>query len=364
MRLAIVGPRLSGKTTLFNALTGLEAATGVGVEGAVNIGVLKVPDPLFDQLVELDPHPKTTHASVEMVDIPGFTDLSAGGGGGRGLGEKILHHARTSEALILVVRAFERPSIPLPGGALDPVADLNAAWADMVVADLGSAENRLEKLQPLAAKGGASREERVEMEALQRATAQLEEGGGVSRLQFSGEEERLLRGFGFLTLKPLVVVVNTGEESLPATPAPEWEGWAGEHNADLLALCADLAAELSRMERGEAEAFAAEYGLALDDAEDVIRAAYRALDVVTFYTAVGKKEARAWTIPRGGTALDAAATVHSDMARGFIRAEVINVEVLLRSGSWAEARKSGLLRQEGKAYLVEDGDVINIKFAI
>ncbi len=364
MRLAIVGPRLSGKTTLFNALTGLDAATGVGAEGAVNIGVFNVPDPLFDRLVELDPHPKVTHARVEMVDIPGFLDVPASGGGVRGLDEKILHHARTAEALVLVVRAFERPSVPLPGGELDPVADLNAAWTDMVVADLGSAEKRLEKLKSLATKGGASDEEKVELEALQRVAPHLEEGGGVAGLEFSGEEERLLRGFGFLTLKPLIVVVNTGEEALPASVAPEWASWGEEHDAGVLALCADLASELVRMEPDEAEEFAAEYGVALDAAEEVIQEAYRALDVVTFYTAVGDKEARAWTIPCGGTALDAAAAVHTDMARGFIRAEVINVQVLLESGTWTEARKSGLLRQEGKGYLVEDGDVINIKFAV
>jgi ribosome-binding ATPase YchF (GTP1/OBG family) len=279
-----------------------------------------------------------------MVDIPGFLDVPASGGGARGLDEKILHHARTAEALALVVRAFERPSVPMPGGGLDPVADLNAAWTDMVVADLGSAEKRLEKLKSLATKGGASDEEKVELEALQRVAPHLEEGGGVAGLELSGEEERLLRGFGFLTLKPLVIVVNTGEEALPATVAPEWTSWGKAHDA--------------------AMEFAAEYGVALDAAEEVIREAYRALDVVTFYTAVGDKEARAWTIPRSGTALDAAAAVHTDMARGFIRAEVINVQVLLESGTWAEAKKSGLLRQEGKSYLVEDGDVINIKFAV
>lgn len=363
MRLAIVGPRLSGKTTLFNALTGLEAATGVGGEGAVNIGTFKVPDPLFDRLVELDPHPKVTHARVEMVDIPGFLDLPVAGGGARGLEEQILHHARTAGALVMVVRAFERPSVPLPGGALDPVADLDAAWADMVVADLSSAEKRLERLKALAAKGGAGEEELAELEALQRAAEHLESGEGLTGLEFSGEEERLLRGFGFMTAKPLVVVVNIGEEALPADTAPEWAAWGRAHGADVLALCADLAAELGRMEPEDAEVFAREYGVALDASEEVIRAAYRALDVVTFYTAVGEREARAWTLPRGGTALDAAGTVHSDMARGFVKAEVINVEVLLQAGSWAEARKSGLLRQEGKTYLVADGDVINIKFA-
>lgn len=363
MRLAIVGPRLSGKTTLFNALTGLEAATGVGAEGSVHLGVFDVPDPRFDRLIEALPYPTTTPARIEMVDIPGFSEMPTGGRGGRGLDEKILHEARNADALILLVRAFARASVPHPSGTIEPIADLNAAWADMLVADQVSAEKRLARLRPLAAKGGAGPDEKRELAALEQVVECLESGNGLLSLEQGEEEARLLRGFGFLTAKPLFVIVNIGEEQLPAEAKPAWREWGETHGAGAVAICAGLAAELGRMDPDDADAFAREYGVELNATESVIRAAYEALDVVTFYTATGEKEARAWTLPRGGTALEAAGSIHSDMAKGFIRAEVIGVDELIAAGSLAAARKSGLLRQEGKTYLVEDGDVLNIKFA-
>jgi ribosome-binding ATPase YchF (GTP1/OBG family) len=222
MRLAIVGPRLSGKTTLFNALTGLEAATGVGAEGSVHLGVFNVPDPRFDRLIEALPYPTTTSARIEMVDIPGFSEVATGGGGGRGLDEKILHEARNADALILLVRAFARPSVPHPSGTIDPIADLNAAWADMLVADQTSAEKRLATLKQMAAKGGAGPDEKNELAALERVVERLESGNGLSGLEQDEEDARLLRGFGFLTAKPLFAVINIGEEQLPPETSPAW----------------------------------------------------------------------------------------------------------------------------------------------
>ena len=363
MRLAIVGPPLSGKTTLFTALTGLDAAAGSGVEGGVHLGVFEVPDSRLDSLAEAIPHPKVTHATVEMADIPGFSDI-ASGRSGRGLDEKIMGPARAADALVIVVRAFDRPSVPHPAGRVDPVADLNAVWADMIVADLQSVEKRLGKLKPLISKAGASQEEKVEAEALQRITGALEEGGAAGSIDLTPEEDRLLRGFGFMTSKPLVLVVNIGEEQLPPAVASEWSEWGDMHGAVVLALCADLLVELARLSPDEVDEFAGEYGVNPEAAVDVIRAAYEALDVVTFYTATGGKELRAWALRRGRSVLEAAAEIHSDMARGFIKAEVIGVGELVDSGSWAAARKEGLVRQEGKSYCVNDGDVLNIKFAV
>ena len=362
MRLAIVGPRLSGKTTLFNALTGLEASTGPGPVDAVNLGVFQVPDPSLDRLAALLDIPRVTYVHIEIVDVPGFAGQA--GAAPRGLDEKLLHHARLADALIMVVRSFQNPTVPTPTGGVDPAADLGAAWADMVISDLASAENRLGRLRPLAAKGGASAEEKVELEALERIRDELEEGRGVADTGLSEEEQRLLRGFGFLTAKPMLVVFNVGEESLPAAVDPVWEEALGDRGDHALALCAELAAELASMEPADAETFAGEYGVPAESGREIIRAAYEVLDVVTFYTSVGEKEARAWTLRRGGTALEAAEEVHSDIARGFIKADVVGIDDLLGVGSYTEARKSGLLHQEGKAYLIQDRDVIHIKFAV
>ncbi len=363
MRLAIVGPPLSGKTTLFSALTGLDAATGTGAEGNVQLGVFEVPDDRLERLASAIPHPQVSRATVEMADIPGFSE-GAAGRGGRGLDEKTMGAARTADALIVVVRSFGRPSVPHPAGPVDPVADLESVWTDMIVADLQSAEKRLERLKALIAKAGASAGEKVEAEALDRIAAALDEGSGAGDVDLSAEEEKLLRGFGFLTAKPLVPVVNIGEEQLPVEVAGEWAEWAAAHDANIVVLCADLLVELGRLPADEAEEFAAGYGVDPGGAIEVVHSAYMALDVVTFYTATGGKELRAWTLRRGRSALEAAAGIHSDMARGFIRAEVMGVDELVEAGSWAAARKDGMVRQEGKSYPVADGDVLNIKFAV
>lgn len=359
MRLAIVGLPLSGKTTLFRALTGLEAAAGTSSEGGVHLGVFRVPDPRLDRLAEALPHPVVTHTSVEIADIPGFSTA-----GSRGLDEKAMGAARAADALVLVVRSFNRPSVPHSAGKVDTAADLEAMWTDMTIADLSSAEKRIEKLKSLISKSGASKEEVVEAWALERTITALESGEGAGSVKCSGEEERLLRGFGFLTAKPLVLVVNLGEEELPPRITPEWDQWGKKRNAIVLVLCADLLLELGRLTEEEGAEFAREYGVNPDEAISVIEAAYRALDVVTFYTATGEKELRAWTLRRGRSAVEAAGEIHSDMARGFIRAEVIGVDELVGVGSWSDARKAGLVRQEGKSYCVADGDVLNIKFAL
>lgn len=363
MRLAIVGPPLSGKTTLFSTLTGLDVAAGSGAEGDMKLGVFEVPDDRLERLAMAIPHPKVSRATVEMADIPGFSE-GAVGRGGRGLDEKTMGVARIADALIVVVRFFGRPSVPHPAGRIDPMADLETVWTDMIVADLQSVEKRLKRLKTLIAKAGASAAEKVEAEALDRIAAALGEGSGAGDVDLTVEEEKLLRGFGFLTAKPLVLVMNIGEEQLPAEVPVEWAGWAAMHDANIVALCADLLVELGRLPAEEAEEFAAGYGVDPGGAIEIIHSAYMALDLVTFYTATGGKELRAWALRRGRSALEAAAGIHSDMGRGFIRAEVIGVNELVEAGSWAAARKDGMVRQEGKSYPIADGDVLNIKFAV
>ncbi|MFC1628574.1 DUF933 domain-containing protein [Gemmatimonadota bacterium] len=359
MRLAMVGPPLSGKTTLFSVLTGLDVAGGTSSDSGVHLGIFRVPDPRLDRLATAIPHPKITPVSIEVADIPGLSRT-----GSRGLDEKILGPARIADALIVVIRSFEDPGVPHPSGVVDPMADLESSWTDLVIADLSSAEKRLGKLKGLISKAGADHDEIVEAGALTRVVEVLERGGGVAEARFSAEEERLLRGFGFFTAKPLVVVINIGDEQVQAEPDARWIQWGDAMGAEVLAIPGDLLAELGRLSDDEAALFAGEYGIELSEALRVIDGAFQALDVVTFYTATGGEELRAWTLKLGGTALEAAGAIHSDFARGFIRAEVISADLLIESGSWAEARKAGLVRQEGKTYRVEDGDIMNIKFAI
>jgi len=359
MRLAMVGPPLSGKTTLFSVLTGLEASAGTSSEEGVHLGLFQVPDPRLDRLAAAIPHPKVTSVSIEVVDIPGFSRTDS-----RGLDEKVLGPARIADALLVVVRVFEDPTVPHPVGIVDPVADLEACWTDLVIADLGSAEKRLATLRQLIGKAGADHDETVEAGALTRVVEVLEQGQGAGEVDLSPEEERLLRGFGFLTAKPLVVVMNVGDDQVSSDPDPRWSGWSTARKAGLVSVPGDLLAELDRLSDDEATLFAAEYGIDPDQALSIIEAAWRTLDVVSFYTATGGEELRAWSLRSGRTALEAAGVIHSDFARGFIRAEVISVEALIGAGSWSEARKAGLVRQEGKTYRVEDGDIMNIKFAI
>ena len=345
MQLALIGLPQAGKSTLFEALIGRQVDQEHRSDRGGARGIFEVPDPRLDRLAAAFPAPRLTPVRIEIADLP-------------------TSQARTADALILVVRAFDQPTVPHPAGRIDPAADLDTIWTDLVVADLLSAEKRLERLQALIAKGGADPGQEVEAEGLRRVVAELSSGNSADRAQLTGEQQQQLRGFGFFTAKPRVVVINTGEEPLPAEPDPGSRAWARAHEAAVLALCADLAAELGRLRPEEAAEFEPLYGPHAPDAGQVIRGAYGALDLITFYTTTGEKETRAWTLPRGGTALDAAGTIHSDMARGFIRAEAIAVEELIAAGSWAVARKAGLVRQEGKAYPVADGEVLNIRFAV
>ncbi|MFC1499733.1 DUF933 domain-containing protein [Candidatus Zixiibacteriota bacterium] len=359
MRLAMVGPPLSGKTTLFHVLTGLEVAGETSSDGGIHLGIFRVPDPRLDRLAAAIPHPKVIPVSIEVADIPGLSRT-----GSRGLDEKILGPARLADALIVVVRSFNDPGVPHPSGSVDPMADLESTWTDLVVADLASAEKRLERLKGLISKAGADHDEITEAGALARVVDVLERGVGAAEANVSAEEEKLLRGFGFLTAKSLIVVINAGDDQVQAGLDRHLLEWVEAMRAEVMAIPCDLLAELSRLSDDEATLFAGEYGIGPGEAIQVIEGAYRALNMVTFYTATGGEELRAWTLKLGCTALEAAGAIHSDFARGFIRAEAVGVDQLIESGSWAEARKAGLVRQEGKTYRVEDGDVLNIKFAI
>jgi GTP-binding protein YchF len=320
----IVGLPYSGKSTLFTALTRTGAAGGRS-----NQAVVDVPDPRLGVLAQMESSAKIVPAKVRFVDVPG-------GLTGRGIAEY-----RQTDALCMVVRAF--------GPDVDPQADLASLEAEMVIADLTNVESGLDKARKRA-KGET--EGKAEVEVLEKAHRLLDAGRSLKEGQFDEDERKLLRGFAPLTIKPWIVVVNVDE----GAEAPQ--GLPGA-----IAISAALEAEVAGMSSEESAELLAEFGVEQPGLERVIEACYRALDLITFLT-TGEDESRAWEVRRGAKAPEAAGVVHSDMERGFIRAEVVGYEALVDAGSWDAAKSKGLLRVEGKDYVVQEGDVISVRFAV
>ena len=365
MRSAVVGLPYVGKTTLFNLLTGARAATGTfaGAEAAANVGVAKVPDELVERLAELFRPKRTVHAEVQYTDV----GLARGAGRGEGIAGKHLAELRDADALAHVVRAFRDPTVPLVEGELpDPARDASTLELELLVADLGVAERRLQRLEPeLRSARAVDREAREQEFALGRRVHEaLAAGTPVRDLPLEAEERKALRGFRFLSEKPQLVVVNLDESDLGRAAEVTREVNAAVHRATAVTtVCAKIEAEIAELPPDEAMAFRRELGLAEPPLDRIVRETYALLGLVSFFTIDGN-ECRAWTIPAGSTALDAAGLVHSDMARGFIRAEVIRWDELLACGGLAEARAKGVLRTEGRGYVVQDGDVLHVLFNV
>lgn len=362
MDLAIVGLERSGKTTVFNALTAGNAQTG-GYGGGLepNLGTVKVPDERLDRLSELIKPKKVTHAEIRYVDFPGagFTK--------EGPAARYLAALSRADALLHVVRLFASDAIPHPLGGVNPARDVATLDAEMAFSDLAVIERRLERLESeLRSKKAGDRDAGEREQALlMRFKEALEGEQALRAIELSADERKLVSGFGFLTLKPLLAILNVGDEDGErlAELEDQHRSAASGPQAALLALAARLEEELARMTGEEAGEFRAEMGLPESALSRVIKESYRLLGLVSFLT-VGEPEGRAWTIAAGSNATRAAGTIHSDIEKGFIRAEVIGWQELLETGSTAEARKRGLLRSEGKTYVVQDGDVLNILFNV
>ncbi|MGC8874615.1 MAG: redox-regulated ATPase YchF [Chloroflexia bacterium] len=363
MHVTLVGLPLSGKTTVFNALTGQRVATGLGTGRAeIHLAAVKVPDPRLERLASIFQPRKVTPVEVRFADLVGILR----GAAREGLPGPLLSVVSEADALIHVVRAFENPQVPHPAGQVDPARDLEWLDTEFLLSDLGVVERRLERLAHEIPKLPRNeREEREREQALlQRLRTALEEGTPLRDLDLEAESLRMLRGFNLLTLKPVLVLLNVGEEEqehpgrLLATLEPKYR-----HRQSAMAeLCAQWEMELGELPPEEAAEFRQSLGLSEPARERVIRLAYELLGLLTFFTFVSD-EVRAWPLRRGSTALDAAGTVHTDMARGFIRAEVIAFEDLVAAGSLAEARRRGTLRVEGRDYLLRDGDVCTFHFS-
>ncbi len=366
MQIAIVGLAGCGKTTVFNTLTRGHAETG-GYGGIqLNVGVVKVPDPRLDRLAEVFKPKKIVHADVTYVDLPAPPASTEFHVGTEELPAEHLARLRDSDALLHVVRAWDDPARPHPAGSVDPGRDLEQLDLEFILADLAMVDRRLERLKSSGRHGTPAEREANEREEaiLSRLKPALEAGRPIRDEALDEDEEKALRGYRFLTQKPVLVLLNVGEGDLVREPALIEEIAAGyqHRHAKVDALSARIEMELGELEPDEAAVFMEELGLHESSLDRVIALSYRLVGLISFLTA-GPDEVRAWPIPDGSNAVDAAGAIHTDLARGFIRAETIGYEDLLAIGSMAEAKKHGRLRSEGKTYRVRDGDVIEILFS-
>ena len=366
MQIAIVGLAAAGKTTVFNTLTRGHAETG-GFGGLqLNVGVVKVPDPRLDRLAGLFKPKKVVQADVTYVDLPAPPASSEGRVGTEELPAEHLARLRDSDALLHVVRVFDDPAVPHAEGSVDAWRDLERLDLEFILADLAMTERRLDRLRTSGRHGSQAERDANEREEaiLGRLQEGLVEGRPIRDLELAGDDEKAIRGFRFLTQKPVLVLLNVGEADIPRE-AELVAGIAGryDHRHALVdALSAKIEMELGELDPDEAGVFMDDLGLSGSSLDRVIALSYRLLGLISFLTA-GPDEVRAWPIPNGSTAVDAAGVIHTDLARGFIRAETVSYADLVELGSTAEARKHGKLRSEGKTYVVHDGDVLEILFS-
>jgi GTP-binding protein YchF len=355
LRAGLIGLPSSGKTTLFQLLTSAREAPRTHGKAEANVGISRVPDVRLDQLTALFQPKKRVPATVE------FADMAAGRGEAKTLVDVVAY--RNADALLHVVRAFHDAAVTHPAGSIDPLRDVRTVEEEVILADLAVAEKRLERLQK-DLKKSQSADLKREQETLATCTAALEAGRALRTLGLSGEDAHRLRGFQFLSAKPLLVVLNLDESDLKRSSegAAGLASWLKDARAASVAVCAKIELEIAQLDPPDAAAFMADLGLAESGLDRVIRAAYDLLGYMSFFT-VGDDECRAWSIPRGTPAHDAAGVIHSDIHRGFIRAEVVPCERLLARGSLAACRDHGELRLEGKDYPVADGDVITFRHA-
>ena len=358
MKTAIIGLSSVGKSTLFGLLTGASAPLSTGRPEA-RLGIARVPDPRVDALGAIYSPKKKTYATVEYVDVPGVQK-------GDGAALVDLPALRGVDALLHVVRAFESDTVPHPDGSVDPLRDAKMLELELILADLAAVEKRLERLEANLKKGNKA-EDVADKQLFLRMKEFLESERPLRELEASEDEKRRLRNYAFLTEKPVLLVLNLGEEHVKeAEKAVDRSGLKELAARPGFALCpvsAPIEAEMAQLPSDDAKAFREDYGLKEPGLDRVIRTSYALLGLISFLTA-GEDECRAWTIRRGTKAQLAAGTIHSDIERGFIRAEVVAYDDLIAAGSLAACREKGTLRLEGKEYEVKDGDVINFRFNV
>ena len=363
MDVGIIGLPSSGKTTLLNALTHAHAETGsFGASSQPNLGVVRIPDPRLSRIVELVEPQRVVQAELSFIDIPGQPPEM---GKSRGIQGQYLLEVSQADALLLVIRAFQSPALPVP----TPEADLETMLMEMVFADLAIVSRRLERITDSLKSARASERDGLsaEMHLLDRLRAALEGGDAIRSVEMTPDEARIISGFTFLTTKPLIIALNISESDLSrsAELSREWNAAHGNSTTGCIAFSARLEEELSQLDPAEGASFREEMGAPPDAIGELARLAQSVAGLITFYTA-GPQEARAWQLEADTTAPRAAGKkIHTDMERGFIRAEVTSYDDFLAvDGKFPEARRRGVLRQEGKTYLIQDGDVVTFLFNV
>ena len=363
VELGIVGLPNVGKSTLFNALTRAHAAVAPYPFTTIepNVGVVPVPDRRLDDIAALIQPQKVVPSSLRVVDIAG---LVQGASTGEGLGNQFLGHIRNVDAIAMVVRAFRNPDIPHVSAELDPWSDAETVRTELVLADLETVQRREEKTRA-AAKGRPAGSE-AELATLEALRERLNRGESVRGSGLPSAAAALAAELNLLTVKPLLYVANVGEDDLP-DGGPLLEPLrlvAQAEGSEWVVICAECEAALAEWPAADAGAYLRELGLKEPGLDRFIHAGYRLLSLITFFTTTGGKEVRAWPIPCGTSVLESAGLIHTDMQRGFIRAEVLSYDDLMRAGSTSAAREKGLLHLEGKEYIVQDGDIIHIRFNV
>ena len=361
----IVGLPNVGKSTLFNAVTRTRKAQAANYPFCTidpNVGVVTVPDSRLDALAKLSRSQKIVPAAIEFVDIAG---LVRGSSQGEGMGNQFLHAIRETDTMIQVVRCFEDESVVHVDGSIDPKRDIETIQIELALADLATVERRRERVQKTAKSGDKTA--RAELGVIDKLQPVLEEFKPARSVSLDDDERTIARNYFLLTMKPTIYAANVNEATLNAPDENEYvkqvREIAAAETSECVVICAQLEADLVDLSPAERREYLESLGVKSSGVDQLIKSAYRVLGLMSFLTA-GEKEARAWTIPQGSRAQDAAGAIHSDIARGFIRAEIVGYDALMRAGSYTAAKEQGLMRLEGKGYIMQEGDVVNFRFNV